>query len=336
VNAEHLTLLRCAPHLRATKRITVGPGGTPRIEGYNLGKHFSVVEVGIHDLRSLAATLDAISHDPRACVIRAEPLPEIDRTRCRRLLYRHEDGSAPTFRDVPRRWAILDFDDVPAPHRFNPADGELAAIYCRSLLPPAWQRCSYWWGVSSSAGFKPGIRIKLAFWLDRPVLGAELERHLVGAPVDTCTLRAVQPIYVARPILVDVADPIAVRTGLEEDRDAVVRLPVLPTEKPKASAPNHSPHGIGYVSGASPAVADRRLAALCRRIEQAAAGGRHRCLMWASARAVELDDAIPREAIAGQLMTAARRAGIDDSDADLARQIRNGFMIGIFGTGASA
>ena len=51
------------------------------------------------------------------------------------------------------------------------SDGALAAIYCRTLLPKPWQRCAFWWGFSSSAGFRPGIRIKLAFWLSRPVLG---------------------------------------------------------------------------------------------------------------------------------------------------------------------
>jgi hypothetical protein len=115
----------------------------------------------------------------------------------------------------PRRWAVIDFDNVPGRYRFDPRDGELAAIYCRTMLPKPWQRCSYWWGLSSSAGFKPGVRIKLAFWLARSALGRELERHLEGCPIDASTLRAVQPIYVARPILVGVADPIRRRTGIE-------------------------------------------------------------------------------------------------------------------------
>ena len=79
---------------------------------------------------------------------------------------------------------VIDFDNVPGPYRFDPRDGELAAIYCRTLLPEPWHRCSYWWGLSSSAGFKAGVRIKLAFWLDRPTLGKELERHLKGCPID--------------------------------------------------------------------------------------------------------------------------------------------------------
>src|SRR4030095_11704581 len=111
------------------------------------------------------------------------------------------------------------------PYRFDPCDGALAGIYCRSLLPPAWQRCSFWWGLSSSAGFKAGVRIKLAFWLDRPATWRDLERILAGCPIDASTLRPVQPIFVARPILVDVADPIRQRSDLEEGDDDVVPLP---------------------------------------------------------------------------------------------------------------
>jgi hypothetical protein len=316
-NGDALSVLRCAPGFRATKRVTYTKRG-PRIDGYDAGKHFAVGEVAVGGIHELAAALDVVSREPRAFVIRAEPLPGVDRTRCRRLVHSHreDDGTItpPTFREVPCRWVVIDFDKVPGPYRFDPRDGELAAIYCRTLLPPPWHQASYWWGLSSSAGFKPGVRIKLAFWLDRPMLGAELERHLTGCPVDPATHRPVQAIYVAQPILVDVADPIRVRSGIIEDVRNDVQLPELPAEA--LAGP-----GKRWVSGQPASVAERRLAALCMAIERAAVGGRHRCLMWAATRAVELD---------------ARRAGLDDHEADLARQIKNAFRIGIFGSGAAA
>ena len=199
-----------------------------------------------------------------------------------------------------------------------------------------WRRCSFWWGLSSSAGFKPGVRIKIAFWLDRACTGRELKRHLAGCPIDASTLRAVQPIFVARPILVNVADPIRQRSGFEEDIHDAVPVPELVAEAPPQERPALSPAGRRYVSGASQTVAERRLDALCGAIERSAVGGRHRCLIWAAARAVELDDALPREHIAMELITAARRAGLPDSDADLQRQVRNGFRLGIFGAEAAA
>ena len=331
--ADAVTVLRCAPGRRATKLITGHPDGSVSVDGYDTGKHFMAEEhpaTGIHDL---AALLDRLSRDASRFVVRGEPRPDINRRRCRRLLYQDpETGDQPTFREVPRCWAILDFDSVPGPYRFDPRDGEMAAIYSRTLLPSAWQRCSYWWGLSSSACFKPGVRIKLAFWFNRPVLGAELERHLKGCPIDSSTLRAVQPIYVARPILRGVRDPIARRTGMEGDIHDAVPLPELPADE----RPTYSPEDRSYVSGSPQDVAELRLSSLCRAVERAGVGGRHRCLVWAAARAVELDDAIPRASIADALIEAAQRAGLEDSDGDLARQVRNGFKLGIFGTGAAA
>jgi hypothetical protein len=332
---DAVTIARCTAGHRATKLILGTQGGGFTIEGYDAGKYLAAETQAVTGLGNLAAVLSKVAADPRSYVLRGEPLPNVDPRRCRRLLYTHEDGSPPTFREVPRRWAVIDFDDAPGPYRFDPRDGELAAIYCRTLLPEPWRRSSYWWGLSSSAGFRSGVRIKLAFWLDRAAIGKELERHLKGSPIDPSTLRAVQPIYVARPILVGVADPIRQRTGVEHDRDDQVALPELPAETSKLAATTHSPLGRRYVSGSSQDVAQRRLEALCRAVQRAGVGGRHRCLLWAAARAVELDDALPRTAIAAELIAAARRAGLDDHEADLARQVRNGFKIGIFGAEAA-
>ena len=237
---------------------------------------------------------------------------------------------------MPRAWAILDFDSVPAPDGLDPLDGAAVAAHCRRLLPPAWRTASCWWALSASAGFKPGIRIKLAFWLGRPILGAEIARHLAGCPIDPCTLRAVQPIYLAAPILTGgVADPVPARCGLALAADDAVALPELPPLAPIVVQATHDAAGRRYVSGGAPHTAQRRLAALCRAIARAGVGQRRLCLLWAAARAVELDDALPRTAIAAELIAAARRAGLDESEAELVRQVRDGFRIGIFGTGGA-
>ena len=145
-----------------------------------------------------------------------------------------------------------------------------------------------------------------------------------------------QPIYVAPPILKGVADPVPVRTGLLRGRVDTVAVPDLPPVAPKVIHPSHSPDCRRYVSGDTPDRARRRLVGLCRAVERAAPGSRHRCLVWAAARAVELDDAMARAEIAAALLAAARAAGLDEPDAELQRQIKNGFRFGIFGPGASA
>jgi hypothetical protein len=119
----------------------------------------------------------------------------------------------------------------------------------------------------------------------------------------------------------------------------VVRVPALPdpVAAPRpAAVPTRSPEGRRYVSGNSADTARQRLAALCGAVRRAAAGGRHRCLLWAAARGVELDDALPRAEIAAALLDAARSAGLQDSDRELERHVRNGFKLGLFGTGAHA
>src|SRR6476659_3502392 len=195
LTTDAITILRCASNRRATKLVAQLPDGAVRIDGYNTRRFAAATEQEIAGIGGLFSVLDEISRDPLRFPIRAEPLEGINREQCRRLLYKHEDGTLPSFREVPRRWTILDFDEVPGPYRFDPCDGALAAAYCRLLLPDAWRRCSVWWGLSSSAGFRPGVRIKIAFWLDRACTGREVERHLAGCPIDVSTLRAVQPIF---------------------------------------------------------------------------------------------------------------------------------------------
>ena len=95
------------------------------------------------------------------------------------------------------------------------------------------------------------------------------------------------------------------------------------------------PPGAATSAVSTADTAQRRLAALCGAIERTAVGQRRLCLLWASVRAVELDDALPRIAIAAELIAAARRAGLDESEGELVRQVRDGFRIGIFGTGGA-
>jgi hypothetical protein len=149
----------------------------------------------------------------------------------------------------------------------------------------------------------------------------------------------VQPIYCADPILEPgVADPVkGVRFGIANDRLDTVPVPELPEPKVQPTAPLHAPDGRRYVSGCNSSTAGKRLDALCRTIRQAGKGNRHRAMMWAAVRAVELDDALARGEIAGALLDAMRgHSDITDSDDDLRRQIKNGFKIGIYGLGAGA
>lgn len=335
--SDRLTVLRTRG-LPATKTIGLGPDGRLAVlASYPNAKRFAARQAPVASLGDLAAALDRARSDE--FVIRGEPRPGLDMNDTVRRLYTDPlTGEPATFREVPRRWVLLDFDTVRAPEWLDPTVPEDAAAYLRSLLPDDFHTASFWWAYTSSAGIKPGeLRMRLAFWLDQPVGKAFLDRWLADVPVDPSLFRPVQAIYVARPILKGVADPVPRRSGVFVDVDDVVPVPQLPAEEPEPMAhPTHSPDGKRYVSGDDQGTAAKRLAALCRAVEQAAPGGRHRCLMWAAARAVELDDALSRDTIAAELIAAARRAGIDDTDRDLRRQVGNAFKLAIFGQGAAA
>jgi hypothetical protein len=58
--------------------------------------------------------------------------------------------------------------------------------------PPEFQNVSTWWQMTNSAGIKPGIRLRLWFWLDRPVTDDEAKRWLAYAPVDQALYSPVQ------------------------------------------------------------------------------------------------------------------------------------------------
>ena len=183
---EAITIMHCSCHRRATKLVRELPDGTIDVVGYDCGEHFSFAVPPFAVLWGLAAVLDHIGNAPRAFALRGEPLPGIDAQRCRRLLNGHENGTPATFREVARQWVVVDLDNVFGPYRIDPRDGGLAGIYCRSLLLEPWRRCSL--------------------------------------PIDTTTLHAIQPIFVARPILVGVAAAIMYRTGLEEEHPRRDRL----------------------------------------------------------------------------------------------------------------
>ena len=119
----------------------------------------------------------------------------------------------PTFEDRPRSWVIFDVDRIPVPDHLIDDwvdDPDAAVEHVLGLLPEPFRAATCWWSISSSAAV-PGphgrevaseFKLKLAFWLDRPLLGTEIKRWMAAekAPVDPAVFGAVQLIYLARPL----------------------------------------------------------------------------------------------------------------------------------------
>ena len=118
----------------------------------------------------------------------------------------------PTFEDRPRSWVIFDVDRIPVPEHLTDDwvdEPDAAVEHVLGLLPEPFRTATCWWSISSSAAI-PGphgrevasaFKLKLAFWLDRPLLGTEVKRWMAAekAPVDPAVFGAVQLIYLARP-----------------------------------------------------------------------------------------------------------------------------------------
>jgi hypothetical protein len=161
----------------------------------------------------------------------------------------------PMFEDCPRAWVIFDVDRIPVPEHMADDwvdDPDRSVEHVLSLLPEPFQPATCWWSLSSSAAVpcKTGrevsgtFKLKLAFWLDRALTGAEVKRWMAAekAPVDPAVFNAIQLIYVARPSFgPGLHDPVPRRSGIWQGEADTVEVPAL--------LPEPEPHG--YATGAA-------------------------------------------------------------------------------------
>jgi hypothetical protein len=157
----------------------------------------------------------------------------------------------PTFEDRPRCWIIFDVDRVRVPDRLTEdwVDApETAVEHVLALLPEPFGTATCWWSISSSAAVpgpsgrevSPDIKLRLAFWLDRPLLGTEVKRWMAAeqAPVDPAVFGAVQLIYIARPGFGHgLHDPVPRRSGIWQGEVDTVAVPDL---LPEPAVDEHS------------------------------------------------------------------------------------------------
>jgi hypothetical protein len=270
-----LTLLT-ARGRRLTKLITA-----EAIHGYDDAALFSVDAVRLDGVEDIAELLQKLAPRSDTCAVRAalkdaiEPYAEI---RCR---IHDRPGQPARFAEVPRSWVMIDLEPGAAPG-VDPTDRVMVGGWLRRRLPRPFQlaRCSI--QLSSGAGIKPGLRAHLFYWLDRPLVGAELERWLRGVDGhDDSTFRPRQFHYTASPVFAGIDDPcrerIAVLPGLAE-----VAVPDLAPERPRqAFAP---------ISFAGPRAggAWRLAEVILRDLSTVPAGRRRRPLARACCRLLEL------------------------------------------------
>jgi hypothetical protein len=159
----------------------------------------SYFEVG--NISDLEKVILRISTDPRSCVVRGTLIPSSSWQGIRRLLYAdRETGDPATLDDLPHQWVALDMEGIDLPAGISPSDLIACAETAIEALPVAFRDAQCVAQASASHGIKPGIRMRLWYWLSRHTDGAELKRWLSGYPADASVFRAAQVIYTARPI----------------------------------------------------------------------------------------------------------------------------------------
>lgn len=223
MSGDTITILTTKGDLLATKVISWSQvANAPQTQGYGNARHFNGTEAAVSNIDELSALVTRLQSASQSFVIRGSIAPGTDRaTMLRRL---HDKPGAPaTIIPTARHWVGLDIDSLKCPDHIDPVhDIEEVVEFVVSKLPPEFEGASCHWALTSSAGIKPGIRLRLWFWFDRPLEDWQLKQWLDGYPVDHSVFAPAQPLYTAAPIFKGMPDPCPRRCGLwRGDRDEV-------------------------------------------------------------------------------------------------------------------
>jgi hypothetical protein len=132
---------------------------------------------------------------------------------------------------------------------------ERAVEFIRAKLPPEFHGARCLWRLTSSAGVgkRDTISMRLGFWLDRALTGAEAKAWLTGTMADCAIYTPNQVIYAAKPVFTGGrVDPVARRSGIVEGRATVapgdiaatiVKVPRRIEPKPKVVR-REAPDGV--------------------------------------------------------------------------------------------
>lgn len=245
IEGSQITILRpVAKHAILTKRFVMS--GEGEIDKINFGnvKNFRCEQFQVSGIFELAELLSKLESDPRACIIRGEPMPHVDLSKPVRRTKWKTGNEEPYFRSVEegQPWLCIDFDDLKCPdHIAAETDPEAAIRHLISLLPPEFHNVTCLWQWSSSAGVKgwDNLRAHLWFWLDRGVHDDDLRRWAKtnDVKIDGSLFNAVQVHYTAAPIFEDVPDPVRRRSGLLRGLSDAVQLEVPPKAVPSPKTP---------------------------------------------------------------------------------------------------
>ena len=228
------------PSCHLTKVFEARPDGQPtEIPPTYRPKHFTVQLRSISGLKDLLPILQ--KGDPNTAILRATPTR--GGTVSRRAAHWTPDA---------HHWFLIDIDGIDYPDHIDlTLDPQAAVLYAIDQLSAHWPelaRADVAWQLSASAGFKPGLRLHLWFWADRPLSNRRLLHHIKAVNkaagfdlIDPGIFHRCQLHYTAHPILKGLQDPFPVRAGLIERSGhldtARIKPPATPPPPDRPKAP---------------------------------------------------------------------------------------------------
>ena len=223
---------------------------------YSAGSTFACFPLPYDGFDSFVQVVETVATDPYAFIIRGTLKPGIDPASVGRRYKDKRDKTgaitAPAMFDpAAPNVLFLDVDGITEPAGTNfRLDTEECVEHVIGLLPECFHDASCWWQATSSAGIKPGIRLRLAVMLNRPLGDAEAKNLLADSPVDLSLYNPVQVHYVARPIFKGGAvDPMPRRSGVRRGLSDVVELPAIIEPRKRKSAAAGSTDGLREARG---------------------------------------------------------------------------------------
>lgn len=309
---DAVTILRAVDDKRLAKVVRcVSP---PDIADYDRPFRFNMARRHVRHLDDIAGMLAWLSGQKDRCIVRGDIIgPDKN---VRRLVHQVGDD-APTLKEAPRRWVAIDMDCPPDPR------GELidTAKVGVALLPPEFHGRECLCQATASHGIKPGLRIRLWFWLSRAVGRDELEYWFRDAPVDKSIFAPSQITYTAAPIFVNGAiEPVHERM-VRLAGGGEVQVPDVLKPEPRAQQQKQAPRAE---IGLSP-YAEAALDSACRKIIFAPSGEQEATLNGEAFAIGTLAGAgaIPEEFARRTLIWAAQRvASHDPHDPWLASELQ--------------
>jgi hypothetical protein len=147
-----------------TKRVSQGVNGHLVLRDYDNVKRFARFEtISVTGLADLAEVFNRISPNTAAVIGKTTDAAVMG---ARRLMYDDpKTGERATLIATAHYWVPIDLDSVPCPEGLDPiADPEAAVTHTvHQYLPAEMYDCDVLWQFTSSAGIKPGIRLRLVF-----------------------------------------------------------------------------------------------------------------------------------------------------------------------------